>query len=66
MLPQSGPVPPARTAAETRKRWHMAEFLIILLVVGAFLGIFYLVSVIRDRRLLRDEQEEEPHDRKAA
>jgi len=44
----------------------MAEFLIILLVVGAFFGVFYLVSVVRDRRLQRDEQEEEPHDRKAA
>jgi len=44
----------------------MAEFLIVLVVVGAFLGVFYLVSVVRDRRLLRDEQEEKPHARKAA
>lgn len=44
----------------------MAEFLIVLVVVGAFLGVFYLVSVVRDRRLLRGEQEEEPHERKAA
>jgi len=48
------------------ERWHMAEFLIILVVVGAFLGVFYLVTVVRNRSLLRDEQEEEPHDRKAA
>jgi len=44
----------------------MPEFLIILLVVGAFLGVFYLVSVMRDRTLLRKEGEEKPHDRKAA
>jgi len=44
----------------------MPEFLIILLVVGAFLGVFYVVSVVRDRRLLRDEHEEEPPNRKAA
>ena len=44
----------------------MAEFLIILLVVGAFLGVFYLVTVVRDRKLLRDDPEEKTHDRKAA
>jgi hypothetical protein len=44
----------------------MPEFLIILLVVGAFLGVFYLVSIRRDRRLLRNEGEEKPHDRRAA
>ena len=44
----------------------MAEFSIILLVVGAFLGVFYLVTVVRDRKLLRDNPEEKPPDRKAA
>lgn len=44
----------------------MAEFLIILLVVGAFLGIFFAVSRMRDRELTRDEREETEHDRKAA
>jgi hypothetical protein len=44
----------------------MPEFLMILLVVGAFLGVFYLASIRRDRRLLRKEGEEKPHDRKAA
>jgi hypothetical protein len=32
------------------------EFLIILLVVGFFLGVFFLVSVVRERELLRDER----------
>jgi hypothetical protein len=44
----------------------MAEFLIIVLVVGAFLGVFFVVSVVRNRKLLRDDPEEEPHDSKAA
>jgi len=44
----------------------MPEFFIILLVVGGFLGVFFLVSVARDRKLLRNQPEEKPHDRKAA
>lgn len=44
----------------------MPEFLIILFVVGAFLGVFLLVSVVRERKLLRNEREDRPHDRKAA
>ena len=44
----------------------MPEFFIILSVVGAFLGVFFLVSVVRDRKLLRNEREEKPDDRKAA
>jgi hypothetical protein len=44
----------------------MAEFLIILLAVGPVLGVFFLVSVVRERELLRDEREEKPHDRRAA
>jgi len=44
----------------------MAEFLIILSVVAVLFKVNYLLSVVRDRRLQRDEQEEEPHDRKAA
>ena len=44
----------------------MPEILVILLVVGVFLGVFFLVSVVRERELLRDEGEEKPHDRKAA
>jgi hypothetical protein len=45
----------------------MPEFLIILLVVGAFLGAFFLVSVVRAKReLLRNERQEKPQDRKAA
>ena len=44
----------------------MPEFLIILMVVGAFLGVFFLVSVARDRELLRNEPDEKPHDKKAA
>jgi len=44
----------------------MAEFLIILFVVGAFLAVFFLVAVVRNRKLLRDEREEKPQDRKAA
>ena len=44
----------------------MAEFLTILLVVGAFLGVFALVSFLRDRKLQRSDEEEKPHDRKAA
>jgi len=44
----------------------MAEFLIILFVVGAFLGVFYAVCVVRDRKLLRDAAETEQKDRKAA
>jgi hypothetical protein len=45
----------------------MPEFLIILLVVGAFVGIFWWVSVARGKReLMRDEREEKPHPRKAA
>ena len=45
----------------------MAEFLIILLVVGVFLGVFFLVCVAREKReLMRNEPEERPHRRKAA
>ncbi len=44
----------------------MPEFLIILLVIGVFLGVFLLVSVVRERKLLRNEREEKPHDTKAA
>jgi F0F1-type ATP synthase assembly protein I len=45
----------------------MPEFLIILLVVGVFLGVFFLVSIVREKReLTRDEPEEKPQDRKAA
>jgi len=44
----------------------MPEFLIILLVVGGFLGVFFFVSLVRERRLLRDKREEGPHSRKAA
>jgi len=45
----------------------MAEFLIILLVVGVFLGVFFLVCVVRERReLTGNEPEESPHVRKAA
>jgi len=44
----------------------MPEILVILLVVGVFLGVFFLVSVVRERQLSRDEREEKPHDRKAA
>ena len=44
----------------------MPEFFIVLLVMGVFLGVFFLVSVVRNRRLLRDEPEEKRQDRKAA
>jgi len=44
----------------------MPEFLTILLVVGFFLGVFFLLSVVCERELLRNEREEKPHDRKAA
>ena len=44
----------------------MPEFLIVLLVVGAFLGVFHLVTVMRDRKLLREDVEEKQKDRKAA
>jgi hypothetical protein len=44
----------------------MPEFLIILLVVGTFLGVFFLVSVERDRRLLRNQPGEKPNEKKAA
>ena len=44
----------------------MPEFLIILLVVGTFLGVFYFVSIVRDRRLLRHKVEEKPQGKKAA
>ena len=44
----------------------MPEFLITICVVGAFLGVFFLVSVVRDRKLLRNQPEEKPHERKAA
>ena len=44
----------------------MPEFLIILLVVGTLLGVFFLASVLRDRKLLRNQPEEKPHERKAA
>jgi hypothetical protein len=44
----------------------MPEFLTILLVVGAFVGLFWLVSFLRNRKLLRADQQEKPHDRKAA
>jgi hypothetical protein len=45
----------------------MPEFLIILSVVGAFLGIFWLASVLRERRqLTREERRAEPRYRKAA
>jgi hypothetical protein len=44
----------------------MPEFLIILLVVVVFLGVFFLVSVVRERELLRNERDEKPPDRKAA
>jgi hypothetical protein len=44
----------------------MPEFLIILLVVGAFLGVFYLTSVVQNRKLLRHDSEQEQKHRKAA
>ena len=45
----------------------MPEFLIILLVVGVFLGVFFWVSVVREKReLMRNEPEERPPDKKAA
>jgi len=44
----------------------MPEFFIVLAVVGVFLGVFFLVSVVRNRRLLRDDPEEKRQDRKAA
>ncbi len=44
----------------------MPEFLIILLVVAAFLAVFFLVTAVRDRELLRNERDEGPHGRKAA
>lgn len=44
----------------------MPEFLIILLVVGAFLGVFFWVSVVRERQLLRKEGSENPDGKKAA
>ena len=44
----------------------MPEFFILLLVMGVFLGVFFLVSVVRNRRLLRDDPEEKHQDRKAA
>jgi len=44
----------------------MPEFFIVLAVVGVFLGVFFLVSVVRNRRLLREDQEEKQPDRKAA
>ncbi len=44
----------------------MPEFLTILLVVGFFLGVFFLLSVVCERELLRNEREEKPRDRKAA
>ena len=44
----------------------MPELFIVLLVMGVFLGVFFLVSVVRNRRLLRDDPEEKRQDRKAA
>jgi hypothetical protein len=44
----------------------MSEFLTILLVVGAFVGLFWLVCFLRDRKLLRADEQEKPRDRKAA
>jgi len=44
----------------------MPEFLIILLVVGAFLGAFYLTSVVQNRKLLRHDSAQEQKHRKAA
>jgi len=44
----------------------MPEFLIILLVVGAFLGVFYLTSVVQNRKLRRHDLEQEQKNRKAA
>jgi len=44
----------------------MPEFFIVLLVMGLFLGVFSLVSIMRNRRLLRDDPEEKRQDRKAA
>lgn len=44
----------------------MPEFLMILLVVGVFLGGSFLVSAACERELLRNEREEKPRDRKAA
>lgn len=44
----------------------MAEFLIILAVVGVFLAIFYS-SVVREKREpALDEPQEKPQERKAA
>jgi len=44
----------------------MPEFLIILLVVGVFLGVFHGVMVVRNRKLLREDVEEVQKHRKAA
>jgi len=44
----------------------MPDLFIILFVVGVFLGAFYLVSVVRERRPLHREPEERPDGRKAA
>jgi len=44
----------------------MPEFLIILLVVVAFLGAFYLTSVVQNRKLLRHNSAQEQKHRKAA
>jgi hypothetical protein len=44
----------------------MPEFLIILLVVGTFLAVFYLKSVVKNRKLLRHDLEQEQKNKKAA
>jgi hypothetical protein len=47
-------------------RWYMPEFLIIVCVVAVFLGVFYLVTLARDRKLAREDDREQPPDKKAA
>ncbi len=44
----------------------MPEFFKILFVVGVFLGVFFLVSVVREKRELLRNEGERPHGRKAA
>lgn len=44
----------------------MSEFFIVLLVMGVFLGVFFLVSVMRNRKLSRDDPKEKWQDTKAA
>ena len=44
----------------------MPDILIVLVVVAAFLGIFQWRSVVRNRKLAREDSVEKPAEKKAA